>query len=149
VELRSCVFSGTLPPDSAGAPYIALTRIEEGELGDSAKFLEEEWFMKLKDICFLIASVFVLALVFTVGSPAAPNGKSVPPAATRAESAQPAAAAREPHPEIREAIASLRRAKEHMEHAAHDFGGIAWKPFVQPMAPFTNWKSACATTRTS
>ena len=79
--------------------------------------------MKLKGICFLIAGVFAVALVFTVGSPAAPNGKSVPPAATRAESAQPAAAAREPHPEIREAIASLRHAKEHMEHAAHDFGG--------------------------
>jgi hypothetical protein len=33
------------------------------------------------------------------------------------------ATAAEPHPEIREAIAALRRAKEHMEHAAHDFGG--------------------------
>jgi hypothetical protein len=29
----------------------------------------------------------------------------------------------EPHPEIREAIGALRRAKEHLEHAAHDFGG--------------------------
>jgi len=28
-----------------------------------------------------------------------------------------------PHPQIREAIASFRYAKEHMEHAAHDFGG--------------------------
>jgi len=38
---------------------------------------------------------------------------------------QPAAAtpAPEPHPEIREAIASLRRAREHLDHAAHDFGG--------------------------
>jgi hypothetical protein len=31
------------------------------------------------------------------------------------------AAAREGHPEIREAIASLRHAKEHLEHAAHNF----------------------------
>ena len=35
----------------------------------------------------------------------------------------PAAPAPEPHPQIRAAIASLRHAKEHLEHAAHDFGG--------------------------
>ncbi len=29
----------------------------------------------------------------------------------------------EPHPQIREALGALRRAKEHMEHAAHAFGG--------------------------
>jgi len=79
--------------------------------------------MNVKSISLLIASIFVLALVFTVGGHAAPNGKAVPAAASRAESAQPPAAAREPHPEIREAIASLRHAKEHLEHAAHDFGG--------------------------
>jgi len=33
------------------------------------------------------------------------------------------AASPEPHPEIRAAIGSLRHAKEHLEHAAHDFGG--------------------------
>ena len=44
------------------------------------------------------------------------------PAATPQPAASPAAVP-EPHPEIREAIASLRRAKEHLEHAAHDFGG--------------------------
>jgi hypothetical protein len=46
-------------------------------------------------------------------------------AANAAEAAKPdpGAAAKEAHPQIREAIASLRRAKEHMEHAAHDFGG--------------------------
>ena len=79
--------------------------------------------MKAKSISLLIASIFVLALVFTVGSHATPNGKAVPAAASRAEAGQPPAAAREPHPEIREAIASLRHAKEHLEHAAHDFGG--------------------------
>lgn len=35
----------------------------------------------------------------------------------------PASSAPERHPEIHEAIASLRRAKDHLEHAAHDFGG--------------------------
>jgi hypothetical protein len=78
--------------------------------------------VKIRSISFLIGAVLVFALVFTVGSPAAPNGKALP-AASRAESSQPPAAAPEPHPQIREAIASLRRAKEHMEHAAHDFGG--------------------------
>ena len=79
--------------------------------------------MKVKSISLLIASIFVLALVFTVGSHATPSGKAVPAAASRAEAGQPPAAAREGHPEIREAIASLRHAKEHLEHAAHDFGG--------------------------
>jgi len=27
------------------------------------------------------------------------------------------------HPQIREAMEALRNAKEHLEHAAHDFGG--------------------------
>jgi len=43
-----------------------------------------------------------------------------------AKAPQPASAAAptpELHPEIREAIASLRRAKEHLNQAAHDFGG--------------------------
>jgi hypothetical protein len=31
--------------------------------------------------------------------------------------------AHEPHPEIMAAIRSLERAKEHLRHAAHDFGG--------------------------
>ena len=35
----------------------------------------------------------------------------------------PASPAPERHPEIREAIAALRRAKDHLEHGAHDFGG--------------------------
>jgi hypothetical protein len=37
--------------------------------------------------------------------------------------AAPASSSAERHPEIREAIASLRHAREHLEHAAHDFGG--------------------------
>jgi hypothetical protein len=78
--------------------------------------------MKTKGISILIAGIFGLALMFTTRNSATPNAKSVPAAAARAESGQPSAA-QEPHPEIREAIASLRRAKEHMEHAAHDFGG--------------------------
>jgi len=33
------------------------------------------------------------------------------------------ATAQEPHPEINRAIAALERAKFHLQHAAHDFGG--------------------------
>jgi hypothetical protein len=29
----------------------------------------------------------------------------------------------EKHPQIHEALESLRNSKEHLEHAAHDFGG--------------------------
>jgi hypothetical protein len=78
--------------------------------------------MRAKILGPIILASVVLAFAFTTGAPAAPNAKAVPAAAA---AAVPAAAANpsEPHPEIREAIAALRRAKEHMEHAAHDFGG--------------------------
>jgi hypothetical protein len=65
-----------------------------------------------------------LVLAFSAVAPASPNhanDKVVPVASSQPATAT--AATPEPHPEIREAIAALRRAKEHMEHAAHDFGG--------------------------
>lgn len=70
----------------------------------------------------LIGVSLALALTLTLGTHAAPKAKAAAPTAAAAAAAQPAAAA-ERHPEIKEAIESLRRAKEHMEHAAHDFGG--------------------------
>jgi hypothetical protein len=78
--------------------------------------------MKTKIVGLMVATVLVLAVAFTVAAPAAPNAKAIPAAAQPANvpAATPAA---ERHPEIREAIGALRRAKEHMEHAAHDFGG--------------------------
>ena len=67
---------------------------------------------------WIIGAVAIVTLIFVLSFPA------VAPAAPPAPPAHPAAAAAaEPHPEIRDAIASLRRAKDHMEHAAHDFGG--------------------------
>jgi hypothetical protein len=47
------------------------------------------------------------------------------PAAPAAKNPQPPAPApaAEPHPEIRDALAALRNARAHLEHAAHDFGG--------------------------
>jgi hypothetical protein len=79
--------------------------------------------MKTRIVGLLVFASLILAFAFIVSAPAAPhNGNALP-----AASAQPAPAAAtpaaEPHPEIREAIEALRRAKAHMEHAAHDFGG--------------------------
>jgi hypothetical protein len=45
------------------------------------------------------------------------------PAHTGQSTIATTAPAPEPHRQIREVIAALRRAKEHLEHAAHDFGG--------------------------
>ena len=79
--------------------------------------------MKLKILSLSALAIVSLALCLSVttthASPKAPAAAAVP-----AATPQPAPAALpEPHPEIREAIASLRRAKDHLEHAAHDFGG--------------------------
>lgn len=66
----------------------------------------------------------IVAFAYTASTPAAPNKAAANAVTTGASQPNPTTAmAAEPHPEIREAIASLRRAKEHMEHAAHDFGG--------------------------
>ncbi len=54
-------------------------------------------------VSFVAVFVVMLALAFPAVAPASP--------------------APERHPEIREAIAALRRAKDHLEHGAHDFGG--------------------------
>lgn len=69
----------------------------------------------IKVVSWFVAAILVVALAFSV---AAPTGKAVPPPAPAA--ASPAVPE---HPEIHDAIAALRRAKEHLEHAKHDFGG--------------------------
>lgn len=97
-----------------------------GESGAAEKILHVmEQTMKLKILSLSALLIFALTLSLSVTSTlASPN---VPAAATAtATTPQPEAAPaakREAHPEIREAIASLRRAKEHLEHSAHDFGG--------------------------
>ncbi|MFZ0039115.1 MAG: hypothetical protein WAK91_16950 [Candidatus Acidiferrales bacterium] len=72
--------------------------------------------MKMKIVSIFAAAVLMLALTFPASAPAAPpNGK---PATVTVQPAVP-----ERHPEIHDALEALRRAKAHMEHAAHDFGG--------------------------
>jgi len=87
-----------------------------------------ERIMKLKILSLSGLVILALALCVSVtpttASPKLPAAAAA--AAAPAAAPQPAAvpaAQREGHPEIREAIASLRRAKDHLEHAAHDFGG--------------------------
>jgi hypothetical protein len=67
--------------------------------------------MKTRTVSHLGLASLILAFAFIATAPAAPHKANFP--------ATPA----EPHPQIREALGALRRAKEHMEHAAHDFGG--------------------------
>jgi hypothetical protein len=81
--------------------------------------------MKLRILSVLTLVVFAVALwssVATQASPKTPAVAAVVPAATPQPDAAPAIPP-EPHPEIREALGALRRAKDRMEHAAHDFGG--------------------------
>jgi hypothetical protein len=80
--------------------------------------------MKTRIACLLTLASLLLAFAFMVSTSAAPNKVNAPavPAATALPAATTATPA-EPHPEIREALEALRRAKGHMEHAAHDFGG--------------------------
>jgi len=82
--------------------------------------------MKLKILSLSGLAILALALCASVATTTASLKSPATLAAVPAAVPQPAAAPaaqREPHPEIRQAIASLRRAKEHLEHAAHDFGG--------------------------
>ncbi len=63
------------------------------------------------------------ALGLTLAFPAAAaNPKPAPNPAPTAKPA-PAPVPPEKHPQIHEALESLRNAKQHLEHAAHDFGG--------------------------
>lgn len=64
-------------------------------------------------------SIAVAAAVLTMV--ARPALGSTPPAPTPHPVAT--TTAEEPHPEIREAIGALERARDHLQHAAHDFGG--------------------------
>ena len=80
--------------------------------------------MKIKILSLFSVVAIAMALFLTVGSPAAPKVTAAATAtSTTPQPAAEPATSPEPHPEIRESIAALRRAKEHMEHAEHDFGG--------------------------
>lgn len=78
--------------------------------------------MKIRTLGVVVLTILIVAVAFSVSMPAAPNAASA--AAVPAPAATPAPANAVPdHPEIRDALGSLRHAREHLEHAAHDFGG--------------------------
>lgn len=79
--------------------------------------------MKTRILVVFALMALVVAFAYTASAPAAPHKASPAMPAAAAQPNTTAATAAEPHPQIREAIAALRRAKQHMEHAAHDFGG--------------------------
>src|ERR1700730_6703948 len=82
---------------------------------------EEEKFMKLTVASLLVLTSLILTFAFVMSAPGAPHKAHAPEASARSATTTPTPAER--HPQIREAIAALRRAKEHMEHAAHDYDG--------------------------
>jgi hypothetical protein len=80
--------------------------------------------MKSKIACLALMAVLVLLFSFPAAAPAAPNHASPAPAAAPAPApAATPAPAPGPHPQIEDAINSLHHAKDHLEHASHDFGG--------------------------
>ena len=72
----------------------------------------------IKAVPWFAAAFLVVALALYV---AAPSGMAVPSPSPSPAAASPAATP--DHPEIRDAIAALRNAKQHLEHAKHDYGG--------------------------
>jgi len=79
--------------------------------------------MKLWFPALVAMTILVFALMTPFRAPAAPPAHNAPTAANAVPHPAAANPLPEPHPEIREVIEALRRARAHMEHAAHDFGG--------------------------
>jgi hypothetical protein len=75
--------------------------------------------MKARTLGIVVLMILIVAVALSVTVPAALHARSA--SAAPAAAAVPAAVP--DHPEIREALAALRRAKDHLEHAAHDFNG--------------------------
>jgi hypothetical protein len=79
--------------------------------------------MKIKILGVVILAALIMAVAFSASAPAAPNTASASALPAPASVPEPAKAAPAEHPEIHDALNSLRHAREHLEHAAHDFGG--------------------------
>jgi hypothetical protein len=73
--------------------------------------------MKTRILAIFAVVALVVAFAYALSAPATTASPNPAPAAANA-AAMPA-----DHPEIHDALAALHRAKDHLEHAAHDFGG--------------------------
>jgi hypothetical protein len=79
--------------------------------------------MKVKILGVVILAALIMAVAFSASAPAAPNTANAAAVPAPAPAPEPAKATPADHPEIHDALNSLRHAREHLEHAAHDFGG--------------------------
>ena len=79
--------------------------------------------MKIKILGVVILAALIMAVAFSASAPAAPNTANAAAVPAPAPAPEPAKATPADHPEIHDALNSLRHAREHLEHAAHDFGG--------------------------
>lgn len=79
--------------------------------------------MKTSVVVALAALALIFMFTFSASSPAVANAFGGNSAAAANSPAAPNATPAENHPEIRDALAALRNARAHLEHAAHDFGG--------------------------
>jgi len=79
--------------------------------------------MKVKILGVVILAALIMAVAFSASAPAAPNTANANAMPAPAPAPEPAKATPAEHPEIHDALNSLRHAREHLEHAAHDFGG--------------------------
>ena len=77
----------------------------------------------MKKIAFL--TLLILATVLVTLALTAAAAPKAPGLSAAAATPVPAAAAPlpEPHPEIHAALEAMRNAKDHLEHAAHDYHG--------------------------
>jgi hypothetical protein len=76
---------------------------------------------KIGFLTLLILATVLLTLVFSAAA-AGPKGPAQP-AAAAAPAPAAAAAPPEPHPEIHAALEAMHNAKDHLEHASHDYHG--------------------------
>jgi hypothetical protein len=79
--------------------------------------------MKVRTLGVVFLAALIFAVAFSVSVPAVSHARNATAVPTAAAAPDPATATPPDHPEIRDALGSLRHAKEHLEHAAHDFGG--------------------------
>lgn len=79
--------------------------------------------MKLRILVVFAVLALAVGFAYTASTPAAPNTAAANALPAPAPQPNAAATPAAEHPEIHDALASLRHAREHLEHAAHDFGG--------------------------
>jgi hypothetical protein len=105
--------------------------------------------MKTRILIVFAVVALVVAVAYTASTSAGlneGNAHGVPAAVPQPSTATAAAA--EPHPEIREAIAALRAPRNTWSTRRTISARTAWKPSRRAMWPFTSLSIASSTTET-